>query len=130
MSMRTNARFWVYVNGGPVKITLRPGQQLSWSCGGPTDEGWSRESETWGYDCEDHVGEVFRQWCHDGRDCDGRLTREGEDVCDLADLRREWPGGLDDMSQAERDGWRDVRWPAWRKAKSCQYDEYAEAAGY
>ena len=128
-----NARFWVYVNGGPVKLTLRPGEVLEHYQCWTTDEGWSSEYCRWGWDCEDedHGGELFREWESCGRDCDGRLDRSGVDVCDMEDMQREWPGGLDDMSDEERAAWRGVRWPRWRECKPVAvYDEFAAAAGY
>ena len=39
------ARFWVYVNGGPVKLTLYPGQRLRWGRASSHDEGWSAVDE-------------------------------------------------------------------------------------
>ena len=46
--MRTpNARFWQWINGGPVKITLRPGQTITHYVGGSTDEGYERTWHKW-----------------------------------------------------------------------------------
>lgn len=108
-----NARFWVYANE-PTKITLKPGQELSWGRYAPHEEGWSSESQTWSYDGE----YVEHEWCDDGRDCDGRLTRSGERLAHRTKLAEEY------------NEYAGVRYPAWGDAASRQYDEYAEAAGY
>lgn len=119
-----NARFWAYLNGGPVKITLRPGQQIQWSQGQRTDEGWSRSIEQWCYDTEDSPGLVTRYWCEEGQDCDGLLQRAGEDVCCPMNLhaRTPYPEGA-----AEMEG---VMWPDWQEANRWQRDAQAEAANY
>lgn len=109
-----NARFWAWINGGPVKLTLRPGQRLEHCEGGPTDEGWHLDSTAWEYAEDEPV--IYREWCSDGRDCDGRLTRGGEDCCDVASL------------EADADG--EV-WPQWQEHRDHGvYDEFAQAAGY
>jgi hypothetical protein len=42
-----NARFWILGrHAGWVKVTLRPGQSLSWSYRYDHDEGWSSHCET------------------------------------------------------------------------------------
>ena len=127
-----NARFWAYVNGGPVKITLRPGQSLEHCEGGATDEGFHVEHVKWEYPDDEPI--VYRIWCSDGRDCDGRLTHSGEDVCPVERLMKgNYPyvtdGELGDpMIRNTYDG---VRWPDWQEHKDRGvYDEYAVAAGY
>jgi hypothetical protein len=42
-----NARFWDNFHGDLVKITLKPGQTLSWSESHPTDEGYNSEAVTY-----------------------------------------------------------------------------------
>ena len=121
-----NARFWAYVNGGPVKITLRPGQRLEHTEGGPTDEGWSRDSTAWEYATDEPV--VYREWCFDGSDCDGRMTRSGVDCCHIDDLMFAEPciNGRDDAET-----WAGVLWPDWAKRQDHGvYDQFAQAAGY
>ena len=107
-----NARFWVYLNGGPVKLTLRPGQRRSWCTFRWTDEGWDSEWITW-----EHQGDrVQRCWESDGTDCDGRLRQGGESYVLLTELKgREFEG---------------LAWPIWRAADRWQRDYAAEAAGY
>ena len=124
-----NVRFWVYVNSGPVKLTLRPGQCLHWWQSRETDEGWSGEGCTWGWDTPEHESEVVRNWIDDGRDCDGRFTRTGLDTCQPDRLMAEWPC-TEHLTEAERQAWRGVRWPQWERDRADRYDEYAEAAGY
>lgn len=108
-----NARFWTYVNKGPVKLTLRFGQSLTWSKWERTDEGWSSEGYTWTHEEQG----VRRQWGSDGVDCDGRLRQGGELYAPLAALHA---GRTVD----------DVTYPAWEKVESWQRDYQAEAAGY
>ena len=119
-----NARFWAFLNCGPVKLTLRPGQSLTWVTGGLTDEGFARESITWEWD-----GEVLtRHWCEDGRDCDGRYSRTGSETCGghwLMCGREPYTGDDDPVV------WEGVIWPAWQSNDDVAiYDEAAQAAGY
>jgi hypothetical protein len=108
-----NARFWDYVNTSRVKLTLRPGQALTWSKWERTDEGWSSEGCTWSHD----GAGVRCQYGSDGVDCDGRLRQGGELYAPLAALHA---GRTVD----------DVTYPAWEKVESWQRDYRAEAAGY
>lgn len=99
-----------------VKLTLKPGQELTRYRRGPTDEGWASEEQTWRH-CGDHITYVS---VSDGRDCDGRLTRTYVSSCsiwELMDGRNDyWPAGINP--------------PNWQKVEASQYDEYAEAMGY
>ena len=112
-----NVRFWVYANGTDVRLTLKPGQTLQWEQGGPTDEGWSSNWEQWTYD--EYEGRVEREWCHSGRDCDGRHEQGGTDDCPFHELEYYPPGE-----------WSDVPLPKWERVSSGQRDYTAEAAGY
>ena len=112
-----NARFWVYLNCGPVKLTLRPGECIHWNTGGPHEEGWSREARRWTHD-GDHVTEEMAE---EGCDCDGRYSRHGTYHARLNDLRVNEPYDVDDPK---------VRYPDWERADSSQYDENAELANY
>lgn len=122
MSHQPNARFWVYVNGGPVKITLEPGDELSHYEGGPCEEGYSREWTTWM-----HEGDrVTREWHEDSRDCVGRLDRHSKDCAHLSRLAEFVP-----YSTIEDDpNYAGVMWPEWQPISSVQRDYTAEAAGY
>lgn len=119
-----NARFWAYLNGGPVKITLRPGQTLHWSQGHRTDEGWSRSLETWSYEADESPALLTRHWCQQGRDCDGTLEHGGQDTCEATNLLSRPPYPEDEPLLE------GVRWPAWEPADQWQRDHAAEAAGY
>lgn len=119
MSAR-NARFWIYWNLGPVKITLRPGETRNLFYGVQTDEGWASEALTYTHE-GDHVR---RSWIDDGVDCDGRLTRCGEDVCPLGELHSNEP------YHEEGEPTPDWMWPAWQKESSSQRDYSAEAMTY
>lgn len=123
---KRNARFWVY-SGGPVKITLRPGQRLSHYRGGPADEGWFSESNSWHY--PDDEDAVYREWCFDGRDCDGRHSTSGEDRCELSALHA--GAEIDGQFYDHPEHWIGLNWPAWDEHKpGLVYDEFAQAAGY
>lgn len=122
-----NARFWVYINGGPVKLTLKPGQRLEWSEAHTTDEGWSSESHTWEY--EDNF--VIEHIEHDGCDCDGRLTRVSSWLCNVELLTSgQQPFWTDELSASERELWDEVVYPLWERVSSSQRDYAAEAMGY
>ena len=116
--MSTTAKFWVFYRDGWVKLHLRGDQVLHHTYGGPTDEGWSRHTETWWLDSEQ--GTVVNQYEDDGADCDGRLSRSGTVVCPLDKLAAfkldedDAPGLL----------------PEWKQVRSGQRDYSAEAMGY
>jgi hypothetical protein len=112
-----NARFNVMgadIDGGPVVLTLRPGESLFWFCGGPHEEGWSRECYTWEYDAE--IGAVVHTYSFDGRDCDGRHSYYSTGVCPLDQLHAHENAG--------------TLWPLWEEIDQSRRDYAAEAAGY
>jgi hypothetical protein len=114
---KPNARFWVVVNGDYVKLTLSPGAELVHSSGGPTEEGWRRETEWWGYDADEARIE-HAYWTRE-RDCDGLFESSGESSCPLAESAM--VPGYDDLA---------VLLPHWQNCESRQRDYQAEAAGY
>lgn len=124
-----NARFWAYINGSAVKITLRPGQSLSWGRSNPTEEGYRYESYEWS-----HEGHVVRCECVDGgRDCDGVLEHSTGWFCYLGELLSGYrpyltEGDLSDSLIAPC--WEEVIWPQWRRGHSETYDQHAQAMGY
>ena len=128
-----NARFWIYVNGGPVKITLRPGQSITHESGGPCDEGWSYESETWTLETDrNNTPIVARAWCTESQDCDGRHGNSGNDHCERLRLKS---GGDPYYTELESHDdpttWDGVIWPDWQEvSRGPVYDQYAQAAGY
>ncbi len=107
-----NARFWVYYNGGFVKLTLTPNQSVSLQSGGATDEGFSCSAETWTH-CGDYVEWSLAQW---GRDCDGRHEWGADYECDIMALSSY--------------GDNVVPLPDWKKEGSGQRDYTAESMGY
>ena len=139
-SLQTTARFWVWWNDGWAKLTLQPGKEVVLHACWQHEEGWSSETEVYR-----HAGDAIVRCCiRDGRDCDGRLTRENVSVCRLSHLK-----DVDQMARAithNASHWgrqitsaldsdnpehcRGIFTPSWQQVSSGQYDEYAEAAGY
>ena len=109
------ARFLVFVNGALVKMDLKPGQTLSHYTSGSHDEGWGSESTTWSYDIQSES--ILREWCIDGSDCDGRMTRTGTDSCTI-DLLASYKTTYGDLL------------PRWEKVNRRQRDYFAESMGY
>ena len=110
-----NARFWTYHHGW-VKITLKPGQTLTISEWGRTDEGWSSSDETYTHDGEG----VRLEWGTDGVDCDGRLSEDGESYLPLASI------GIGGCVEDEQ----EVTYNDWLRGPKSKRDYSAEAAGY
>jgi len=104
----TNARFKTYANGSDATITLRPGQTLSHSEGGPDEEGYSYSATLYRYDGETVVREITTTAC----DCDGRLDRYYDQI---------WPvnGPLNSYG-----------YPDWEDLRAYQRDHFAEAMNY
>lgn len=108
-----NARFWQYINGSYVKLTLQHGQQLNWSNSEATDEGFSAEAYTWELD-----GEVVQMYhTTSGRDCDGRHSSEQDFFCFIDELYS-WIGTDGHMM------------PMWELEDYMNRDYSAEAMGY
>jgi hypothetical protein len=132
-----NARLKIYVNGGDVTITLRPGQSISHHTSEPTDEGYAWEGTTWTYDADDGV--VTREWGHGGRDCDGETSTSGTDYCPVdklqAKVNQTYVGRKlvteGDESWYESDIQDDPGWPDWQEEQPARhYDQYAELSNY
>lgn len=115
MNAQPNARFMVWANGDNVPITLRPGQSLSWSGGGPCDEGYSNTGFTAELDAS--TGIVYLENWYDARDCDGRVTSERRLQCHVMRLK------------ASKNGYGHP-FPDWQDVDHSQRDYSAEAAGY
>lgn len=114
--MKPNARLWIYYPPAEscVKITLAPGQSLSWRAGGPDEEGWHSEGETYSYD-----GEIVTvQASTDGQDCDGRISTYREHHCPVGELR------------AYPNSYAGLPMPEWREGIVSQRDYSAEAMNY
>ena len=108
------ARFWVYdaARESNVRLSLSEGQSITVARGGPTDEGYSYDSDA--YRLEGDT--VIREYESDGRDCDGRLSRSGVLAC-----------RVDALDAHEFDG---VGYPCWDRLEGSQRDYSAEAQGY
>jgi hypothetical protein len=112
------ARFWEWVNGGWVKLTVRPGRRLLHIGGGRTDEGFQTVMNRWDVD-EDGVTHEFAE---NGRDCDGYYSRGAEYFADRSQLR-----GVTITEPTDPDV---THLPAWVTMDRHQRDHAAEAAGY
>jgi hypothetical protein len=134
-----NARFWIWYSpaDGWVKLTLKPGETLECGYGGQHEEGWHRHDEMFEYD-EDHQV-IVRHVINDGRDCDGRLTREHTARCAVQDLRardilletiERYVFWQEDVPNHEIEACHGVFAPEWVSVAAWQRDEQAEMAGY
>lgn len=130
-----NARFWHWHTAGWVKLTLRKGQTLTHSQGGPTDEGYSRETTTWSFDGE----YVYCELSSDARDCDGPHSTSCRSCCLPRDLKvrdmhaDEQARAIlwgDDPTQPQFNENVGVFAPEWLKLESCQFDAFAESMNY
>lgn len=132
-----NARFWEFINGDWVKLTLSPEKPLSWGYYSRTDEGYHAENHTW----EMIDGGVLRTSETSGRDCDGRHGTDQRDFCSLENLRAipalTWSSTQAYLSCGKRDvPYLDDRGQPlfradWREFRPTQvYDQFAQAAGY
>ena len=108
-----NLKFWTYLNGSPVRLTLRPGQTVRHFAGSPDDEGWSSESIIW-----KHAGTgIYCESFTEGRDCDGYSSRWADSFCPAEGL----------AAGATMDG---VTYPRWDHSTEECTDSYAESMGY
>lgn len=119
-----NARFWCWVADGWVRVTLRPGQSLTWGRSWRDPEGWGFETSTWR-----HVGQgVEEDWARGGRDCDGYVEAAGLLFCPLERLAAV-PAWED--APEHRFAGRLIGRPDWREAAPTRCrDEYAVAANF
>lgn len=109
------ARFWIDHKGGVVRLKIRAGDTLCFSHGGATDEGYSWTGESYAFDGQ----RVTCQWATDSRDCDGRMTHNGEAFCHVARL-----------SSGYTDPDCGVAFPAWEHGEQSQRDHTAESMNY
>lgn len=107
---------WVWHADRWQGLRLAPGESVTLSEGGRTDEGWSRSDET--YTRTEDGSVVLLDAYSDGVDCDGRLSTTWHGVCPVGDL-----GAVpeDDHGPAR---------PRWTELSRRQRDYSAEAAGY
>jgi hypothetical protein len=118
------ARFWTWGTEGWVKLSLRPGESLEHTEGGPCDEGWSYSSAVWTH----HGDHLTLEASNCSQDCDGRLDRST--VLVATELReythREWQNVAADEYTDTLVGLR----PDWHEESYDQRDHSAEAMGY
>lgn len=100
-----NARFWVYWNGGWVKLTLRRGETVTLYECHSTDEGYAFRREDFSY----YGTSVQRTVISGGSDCDGPIEHHAEYSCPVT---------------------KSMGQPEWQEHTRWQRDAYAEAAGY
>lgn len=114
-------RFWEWVNGSPVKITLYLHKPLDWGQAWGHEEGWSSKSCRW----ELTTDSIVRTSGTDGRDCDGRLSTTTVCTAKTTELAVVLPHYAPD-----RELHPGMMFPDWDKIDSRQYDEYAEMMNY
>ncbi len=127
------ARFWEYLNGGWVKLSLREGDTIAHHEGGAHEEGYSVTFLTYEYD-----GETVTREAHtDSRDCDGRTSETTIVECDVSKLATRAPyvdpGFVPTMRAPYDETYQPclgAMFPTWERVKSRQRDYNAEAAGY
>ncbi len=81
---KLNARLTLWGNGETVKVTVRPGQALSWNYSRRTDEGFT--SGGFQVSLEQKTGIVILQEWSEGRDCDGRTSFDSILSCHVSRL--------------------------------------------
>jgi len=123
------ARFWVFVNEGFVRLSLKDGESIEHTTGGLADEGHGYESTKWERD-----GEIItRHYIAWGADCDGRYERHSTDTAHIEELERvEHYPPVQDWLQLDRpEDWPIVcLTPNWESGERGQRDYSAEAAGF
>lgn len=118
-----NARFWHWSTGhsdGWVKLTLKPGQTLSWHKYSTDEEGYSFQTYTWHHYAGSDGQQIIREWSNGGRDCDGRIETTGSDACPLSKLTECQPVVGDDQPQ-----------PDWQESQPTEVnDQFARLSNY
>lgn len=117
-----NARLWIWENDGWVKLTLKPGQSLSWGKSERSDEGYSWRANRWTHDGDG----VRNEWGHGGRDCDGTTSANG--VCFAPLDAKPAP---DSRTALEFHLGKLIVPPQWLEVEPVRCrDQFAEASGY
>ncbi len=121
---KPTARFWEWINGGWVKLSLRPGTHAEVYSSERHEEGHSWESQVWDYE-----GDGTVEYCRNsgGTDCDGRHGNHDEYHCALDRLFAQEP-----YQPNPGEDWATPPsgQPAWGRGNCTQYDHNAELAGY
>ena len=118
-----SVRIWLWWHGSPVRITLKPDVPVELSTGGPTEEGWSYENES--YEWDSFSGRVECSLGSGGSDCDGRHSYHWDGSWEIGGETRE-------MMDHEHNPPKPlgIFTPQWERESSGQRDHSAEAAGY
>lgn len=113
-----NARFWVWENGGNVRLSLRDGQELRFSTYTETDEGYHLASIRWYREGD----VIYREWLDTGKDCDGTHADGGHQECPISIH-------MTGEVHAHTDG-TTTHYPRWDELDTWTYDQFAEMANY
>ena len=116
--MKNRIRFWVRENGGWIKLPLRKGEKVEFHYYEPDEEGFSASHTIYSFDGE----KVHQSSAYWGEDCDGKISREVELECDIANVR---------SHHVEYDGYDGPDGiPSWEETETKYRDYRAESAGY
>lgn len=115
-----NVRIWQLINGDWVKLTLKPGKDIEHLTGGPHEEGYSYNVDTWSLSEEENC--IHLSCFAWGKDCDGPHESRSELECSLDDLKAFVP--------CAQTAWNPDGVPLWGMVHSSQRDIYAERMGY
>jgi hypothetical protein len=140
-----NARLWAWINGGWVKLTLKPQQSLSWGRARRTDEGHNTDWESFAFDGQ----YVIHNYGSYGRDCDGGYehsetrrafvtklqtnNRSRLICCTCRNSVREYDGEVLECWDRNHKGIMleiNPSIPSWEHLDGRQRDQYAELMGY
>lgn len=109
----TNARFWDYFSS-PVKITLKPNQELKYYKHSYNGEGYDINITTYKYENNKVICTIF----DDGWDCDGRLSSYNVFECSINKLKSHF------------NIHNNLFMPDWQRVESSQRDYAAEEMGF
>ncbi len=120
-AVNRTARFWEFVNGTWVKLSIPSGVTLRHVRNTSDEEGSGYEANEWEND-----GQFVRNCFHmEARDCDGRVSQHGQAICHHEKLR-----ARRNAPAYSPDGIGLIGVPEWKKISSNHRDYSAEAAGY
>lgn len=115
-----NSRFVVYHNDQFTKLTIKPGERLRFSSGGPHEEGYSYRYEEFYYSKEEE--KVYCTVYDQSLDCDGPYERTW--VGYFYVNKEFFDKSVDEYGNLNRHR------PIWVKENEHQRDVYAEMMGY
>ena len=130
--MEKTYRFWIYHNGSNVRLSLKVGDTVTLTSGGPTDEGWDWQQDVYYIDQE--RGILICEHAYDGVDCDGRLSGGSDHYAQLDELAVNLKPWIEmrkptPLQRHELDT-RPVYYPIWQSIDTWRRDHQAEAAGF